>query len=102
MALEFAPKLQSAKVPYTVDFLSVLPNGVTIASASVAATVFSGNDPDPSAIVSGAVSISGTQVTQVIAAGVSGTIYQLVYTAVGSDSNDYELAGFLAVLPGLT
>lgn len=100
--VELLPKFSGETKPYQVDFLSELPNGVTISSASVTASVQTGNDSDPQNIVSGSASISGTLVTQVITGGVAGAIYQLIYSAVGSDSNTYQLLGVLAVLSGLT
>ena len=98
--VEILPKLPGETVPRMVDFISKLPLGVTISAAVVTASVFSGNDLNPSAIVSGAASINGTQVTQKITAGVAGATYQLIYQATGSDGNTYQLWGFFTVLPG--
>jgi len=95
------PKLPNEKVPRTVDFISKLPSGITIASAATTATVYSGNDSSPSSILSGSPTISGTKVTQVLQAGVSGCIYQIAFGIVGSDGNDYQLQGYFAVTPGL-
>lgn len=99
--VETLPKLAGETVPRTVDFISKLPSGVTIASADCLASVYTGNDPSPGGLVSAATTISGTQLTQVIAGGVAGTIYELQWIAVGSDGNTYQMASYLAVTPDL-
>jgi hypothetical protein len=99
--VEVLPKLGGETVPRTVDFISKLPSGVTISSADCLASVYSGNDANPSAMVQPATTISGTQVTQVITGGVVGTIYELSWSAVGSDGNTYLLSSYFAVTPDL-
>lgn len=83
------------------DFISRLGVAETISTASVVATVYSGVDPTPSAVISGVASISGTQVTQLLTAGVAGTIYQLVCSITTSLGQTLTLPAFLAVESGL-
>lgn len=81
------------------DFTSRLAIGETISTASVTATVYSGTDASPSAVVSGSASISGSQVTQMLTGGVEGNVYLLSCVAITSASQQLRLDGFLAVVP---
>lgn len=90
-------KRQAAVVTAPFDFTALLANGTTISSATVTASVYSGTDPTPNAIISGTATISGSVVLQKIAAGVQGTVYSLICTAITSDGQTLELQGFLAV-----
>jgi hypothetical protein len=63
------------------------------------ATVFSGTDASPSAIVSGSTTISGTTVTQKITAGVTGVIYDVLCTVTTSLGQTLQQDGLLAVIP---
>jgi len=92
-------KLASETIRVTFDFLSRLAIGETLSSASVAATVYSGTDAAPSAIISGSDSISGSQVTQLITGGTLGVTYLLVCTANTSLSQVLELSAYLVVVP---
>lgn len=83
------------------DFISRLAVTETILTASVVATVYSGVDALPSSIISGAATISGTKVTQLLTAGVAGTIYQLICTITTSAGQTLSLPAFLAVESGL-
>jgi len=84
-----------------VDFISRLSSGETIASASVAASVYSGTDPNPSALISGAASVNGSQVTQLVTGGALGNIYELAYTAITSLGQTLVITGYFAVVPDL-
>lgn len=80
------------------DFLSQLDSGETISGATVTATVFSGTDASPGAIVSGAATVAGTVVSQKIVDGAIGVIYTLscaVSTSLGASK---VIQGYLAVL----
>lgn len=79
------------------NFASNLAAGETISSASTTATVYSGTDASPSSIISGAASISGATVTQVITGGVAGVIYLLTCTATSSASQAMVREAFLVV-----
>jgi hypothetical protein len=83
-------------VPF--NFLSLLPNGQTISSAAVMATVWAGTDANPSAIISGAASPSGQIVNQNVVAGVAGNIYKLRCVAACSDGSTQVLVAYLAVV----
>ena len=98
MKADFPPKLSGETKSFVFDFTSSLAIGETVSSASVVATVWSGNDPTPSGIVSGAASVSSPQVTQTITAGVVGTIYQLICSAVTSAGQTLLGYGLMTVL----
>lgn len=83
----------------TFDFTSKLASGVTISSATTTCTVYSGTDATPSAVISGAASISGSVVTQKVTGGTLGVIYQLLCAATTSTTETLELCGFLAIIP---
>lgn len=82
-------------VPF--NFTSVLSNGQTISGATTVATVWSGTDTNPSAIV-GSTSPSGTVVNQTLTGGVAGNIYKVTVTATASDGSVQVLMGYLAVV----
>lgn len=90
-------KLVDETKPYTFYFS--LPVGVTISSASLSVTVYSGTDAAPSSLLSGADSTSGATVTQNITGGTAGVIYLLQCTATLSDASVISQAGYLAVVP---
>lgn len=93
-------KLPGETIPEPVDFISKLPAGVSISSVNATvASVLSGNDPNPAAIISGAASSSGTVVTQVVTGGVLGTVYSLLFSVNGSDGGVYQITAILAVAP---
>lgn len=91
------PKKAGSNVKFEIDFAGRIPLGVTISSATVTAAVHSGTDGSPSAIVSGAATVSGTKVTQRIIGGVAGTIYDLTWTATLSDSQTPTIQTYLAM-----
>ena len=95
------PKLVGTTENVVFDFLSLLAVGETISTQSVAASVYSGTDASPSAVVSGAATASGSQVTQGLTGGVSGVIYKLVATITTSLSKTLQLSTFMAVVPDL-
>lgn len=89
-------------IPATWDFSAQLAVGETISTRTVTATVYSGVDAAPSAIISGAATSSGAVVTQKITAGVSGVIYQLLCQITTSLSNTFQISSYFAVVPALT
>lgn len=89
-------KLAAATRDY--DFTFTLPAGVTISSAVTTAAVYSGTDASPSALIDGAVSISGTTVTQSITGGTVGVLYSLFCVATCSDGQVLDLTGILAIV----
>lgn len=95
------PKSASSTQSVTFDFTSDLAASETISTKTVAATVYSGTDGTPSAIISGSASSSGAVVTQVITAGTLGVIYQLLCTITTSAGQTLVKSAFLAVIPDL-
>jgi len=93
-----SPKQQGETANYNFDFISRLGVNETITTQSVTATVWSGNDPSPSSIISGAATASRTVVTQKITGGVVGTIYKLVCQVTTSSSQTLQLVGYLPIL----
>ncbi len=98
MRVDFPPKLSSEIYNVTFDFTSRLASGETISTQVVAASVYSGTDATPSAIISGTASASGAIVTQKITAGTIGVIYELKCTITTSTSQTLVLAGLLTVV----
>ncbi len=95
----FEGKLVSETVIETFEFASRLAASETISTAAVTATVYSGTDASPSAIVSGSATIAGTKVTQTITAGTLGVVYELVCTITTSLGQTLALSAFLPVIP---
>lgn len=102
MRVELAGKIAAETVKVSFDFTSRLATGETISTKSVAATVWSGTDASPSAIISGSASNSGAVVTQVVTAGTEGVVYVLTCTITTSASQTLLLTAYLPVVPGVT
>ena len=98
---ELPNKLAGETKTITFDFTSLLASGETISTQQCAATVYSGTDATPSAIISGSASASGAVVSQKVTAGTVGVIYSIVCTITTSLTQTLQLSGFLAVLPDL-
>lgn len=99
MRTTFEGKLASETVILTFDFTSRLSAAETISSQSVTATVYSGTDASPSAIINGSASASGQKVTQSIIGGTLGVTYLLLCTIETSLSQTLQLAGYLTIVP---
>lgn len=97
MKQTFPTKTVGVSKLYDFDFTSQLGNGETISTQTVQASVYSGNDPTPQAIVSGAATASGAVVSQLITAGIVGTVYNLLCTITTSLGQTLQLQGFLAI-----
>lgn len=69
----------------------------TISTQSVTASVYSGTDATPSAIISGAASASGTVVSQNITAGTAGVIYILLCNITTNLGQTLQISALLAV-----
>lgn len=87
--------------PVSFDFTSSLGVTETISTQVVAASVYSGVDANPSAIISGAATASGKIVSQTLTAGVSGVIYQLLCTITTSLGKTLQQSSYLSVTPAL-
>lgn len=96
----FDPKLVGETNSYPFDFTSKInAAGVTISTHSVTASVWSGVDPNPSAIIGAASSVTGQVVSQTITAGVAGVIYLLLAQAATNDGRTLQIEALLAVKP---
>ena len=93
--------VKEASTPFsaTFSFAIDLALGETLSSASVTAAVYSGTDPTPSAIISGAASSSGGEGTQILIDGVEGVIYLLVCLVGTSLGGTLTRTGYLAIAP---
>lgn len=96
------PKSPDEIISVTFPFLSQVPAGETISSATVTCAVYSGTDASPSSMISGSDTITGTNVIQKITGGVEGVIYYLVCEANTSGGLRLQMAAFLAVVPEIT
>jgi hypothetical protein len=88
-------------VVITFDYISKLLAGETLVSAVCTSVVYTGVDSNPSAVITGTPTISGTQVNQLVTGGVLGTIYTIVAKATTSLSQIIELSAYLAVVPDI-
>ena len=92
-------KLVGETVTETFDFTSRLSASETISTASTTATVYSGTDASPSAIISGSAAISGQKVTQVVTAGTLGVTYLLLCSITTSLGQTLSISALLPVVP---
>lgn len=97
------PQAVSKKVgeiaPAIADFTSSLAVGETISTKVVTATVYSGTDAAPAAIISGAASNVGAVVSQNITGGVAGVIYLLLFAITTSLGKTLQIPSLLTVVP---
>ena len=94
----FPEKAVSELMPITVNFSDRLQFGEVLNGASVAVTVFSGTDPSPISLLSGAATHTDTDVTQNFTGGVAGVVYNVVYLVTGTNSHNYVKVGQFAVV----
>lgn len=97
------PKRAGESVLYSqFDFLSLFASASDAISAisGVVATVYSGLDGDPAAIVEGS-SFSGSVVSVLVQGGVVGVIYELSVQVQLTSSQQPILCGYLAIIPDL-
>jgi hypothetical protein len=85
--------------PTGFPFVSQLAPGETISTQVVTASVYTGVDANPGAIISGAAAVVGTNVMQLITGGVLGVIYELLCTITTSLGQTIKMAGYLAIIP---
>lgn len=95
---DFGPKKLGEQLLLTFEFISDLAAGETLATPSVVCTVWSGTDASPSSMISGAPSISGSQVKQLVINGVVGVVYYLTCTVNTSLGQILVQTGYLAVI----
>ena len=95
----FDAKTSSETSSVTFDFSVQFPGiGENISSVSVTATVYSGVDATPSALLGGAATFGGKIARQKLVGGVAGVTYLLTATAVSSLGNTRSLSGYLSVM----
>lgn len=87
--------------PVTFNFLSSMDSAETISTQVVAASVYSGVDANPAALISGAATHSGKIVSQFLTGGVVGCVYQLLCTITTSLGKTLQQSCYLAVVPAL-
>lgn len=97
----FSPKYTGDTLTLSFDFAAQLASGETISTQVVTATVYSGTDGSPSAIISGSASASGSIVSQKVTAGTAGVIYDLLCSVTTSAGQTLGLSAYLAVVPEL-
>jgi hypothetical protein len=97
------PKKAGETVLVSPNFISALQASETISTAVCTATVFSGTDTNPGAIISGSASFTdpGTVVTQLVTGGVLGCVYEFLCTITTSLGQTLEMSGYLAIVPDL-
>ena len=93
-----SPKTSAEAKTYTFDFASKLAAGETISTQTTTATVWSGVDTSPSAIISGAATVSNTKVNQNITGGVNGVVYKLSVKITTSTGQTLVINSYLAVV----
>ena len=93
------PKKLGETVPENFNFLSALGQGETLVSAVTTCSVFTGVDPNPTAVLDGATTVAGTVATQGVTGGVIGVVYELLCTGKTNLANVIEISAFLAIEP---
>jgi hypothetical protein len=87
---------------FTFDFTSMLAIAETISTQECTASVWSGTDANPSAIISGVATAAGAIVSQKITAGTLGVTYTLLCTITTSLGQTLTLAGYLSIVKEAT
>jgi hypothetical protein len=83
----------------TVDFVGRIPPGDYITSVSTWIEMADGVDFTPQALLKGAPVFDGTEVSQMITAGIIGNIYRLSFIANTARGQSLQLSGFIVVHP---
>ena len=84
------------------DFTSNLAVGETISTQECSATVYSGTDSNPSAIISGSASANGAIVSQKITAGTLGVVYTVLCTITTNLGQTLTIATYVAIMKEAT
>lgn len=82
------------------DFLSGLPEGVTISGPVATCVVWQGTDASPSTVVAAGPTIVGSVVTQALSPTVVGVIYEITMQVSASNGQTLKQTGYLACTPG--
>ena len=92
-------KAVSETIEVLFNFQDQMPFGTVISGANVTATVFSGVDPDPMAIINGVPAlVEGFNIKQEITAGLAGVTYILVCSVAVSGGLVLTKEAYLAVI----
>lgn len=85
------------------DFQKYLGAGVTIGTPTSTASLFSGVDPTPAGLLSGAPTVAGSVAKQAIVPTIAGNVYNVDVTVTTSDSQTLISETIVAVVqePGL-
>lgn len=96
-----AAKRKGEIIPVVLDFSPLLHSGETLieASGSVGATVYSGRDSNPAAILLGLPLYAPTKITQRVQEGVIGILYRLSASYETSAGRQLSISALLALLP---
>lgn len=92
----FSPKDPAEVVTLGFDFAALAP-GLALSAPAVSATVATGTDAAPAALLSGAATIEGTRVLQRVQGGLAGVTYTLRAQVDAADGSRWVLAGLLPV-----
>jgi hypothetical protein len=92
------PKALGETRAQTFNFLSQLNSGETVVSAVTTCQVWSGVDPNPSAVILGPAVISNPTAYQRITGGVEGTIYLLTCTGYTNQGNSPVLQTYIPIV----
>ena len=95
----WSPKDPAETYAIAMDFTALVPSGQSISSSVWTCSVYSGNDPSPSSVLTGGPTTSGYTVSQGVTGGLNGTSYAIrvqITTSAG-----YVFVG-TAVLPVIT
>jgi len=93
-----APKAMGETRVQQFNFLSQLAVGETLTSAVTSASVWSGVDSNPSAVLSGTPAVTTPTAYQKVTGGTEGTIYLLTCTGVTSQGNSPIIQTYLAIV----
>lgn len=96
-----AAKRKGEIIPVVLDFSPLLHSGETLieAGGSVGATVYSGRDSNPAAILLGLPLYAPTKITQRVQEGVIGILYRLSASYETSAGRQLSISALLALLP---
>ena len=96
--MNYDPKDPVEEINYAVDFASLLQNGETVITATATIRVISGTDANAASMLSGSVTVSGSQTITKIIGGVVGCVYRVAFIATTSTSQKIKEGHDLAVI----
>jgi len=94
---EWRVKSRYDTVPLEADFISRLPDGTVLATCTIGVETFYGNDPFPTDIISGPVTVRKTQAKQLVIGGQEGQVYRVTFDAVSDDGDEVTLYTMLTI-----